>query len=309
MILAGRANKMQNYINQVYWGPSWNTYYNGSKVTISAKKEVDFNNPLMVPGKDIIKWGSVYNFQANKTVPQLPLLQINQRYRISIKASSEPAQGFFTRIVFFNGQGDEISRLEFHNLEKAFTFPEGAVHYEVSLVNTGCTSLQFKRLEICPAKLPRSVHNDLWFHKPVNSDSDQPVNIVVMHDPKRVKKTWETVGKMLNGLPLQIISIGWQYNGDLADAIVHWIEQKNQLYAHLISTSADLDKVLRKVHQASPKTQLLLTEESRDDKLHIDYEIYASRDIPEWSTANLVDPEWITITHAINGLWGGVKVK
>ena len=98
---------MQNYINQVYWGPSWNTYYNGSKVTISAKKEVDFNNPLMVPGKDIIKWGSVYNFQANKIVPQLPLLRINQRYRISIKASSEPAQGFFTRIVFFNGQGDE----------------------------------------------------------------------------------------------------------------------------------------------------------------------------------------------------------
>ncbi|MFC2679744.1 accessory Sec system protein Asp3 [Limosilactobacillus vaginalis] len=241
--------------------------------------------------------------------PQLPLLRINQRYRISIKASSEPAQGFFTRIVFFNGQGDEINRLEFHNLEKAFTFPEGAVHYEVSLVNTGCTSLQFKRLEICPAKLPRSVHNDLWFHKPVNPDSDQPVNIVVMHDPKRVKKTWETVGKMLNGLPLQIVSVGWQYDGDLAEAIVHWIEQKNQLYAHLISTSADLDKVLRKVHQVSPKTWLLLTEASQDDKLHIDYEIYASRDIPEWSTANLVDPDWITITHAINGLWGGVKVK
>ena len=241
--------------------------------------------------------------------PQLPLLRINQLYRISIKASSEPAQGFFTRIVFFNGQGDEINRLEFHNLEKAFTFPEGAVHYEVSLVNTGCTSLQFKRLEICPAKLPRSVHNDLWFHKPVNPDSDQPVNIVVMHDPKRVKKTWETVGKMLNGLPLQIVSVGWQYDGDLAEAIVHWIEQKNQLYAHLISTSADLDKVLRKVHQASPKTWLLLTEASQDDKLHIDYEIYASRDIPEWSTANLVDPDWITITHAINGLWGGVKVK
>ena len=50
---------------------------------------------------------------------------------------------------------------------------------------------------------------------------------------------------MLNGLPLQIVSVGWQYDGDLAEAIVHWIEQKNQLYAHLISTSADLDKVLR----------------------------------------------------------------
>lgn len=309
MILVGRANKMQSYINQVYWGPAWNTYYNGSKVTISAKKEVDFNNPLMVPGKNIIKWSSVYNFQSSKIVPQLPLLRINQRYRISVKASSEPAQGFFTRIVFFNGQGDEISRLEFHNLEKAFTYPAGAVHYEISLVNTGCTSLQFKRLEICPAKLPRSVHENLWFHKSINADSDQPVNVVVMHDPKRVKKTWESVGKMLNGLPLQIISIGWQYDGDLAEALVHWLEQKNQLYAHLISTSADLDKVLRKVHKASPQTKLLLTEASQDDKLHIDYEIYASRDIPEWSNNNLVDPDWIAITHAINGLWGGVKVK
>lgn len=295
---------MQNYINQIYWGPAWNTYYNGSKVTISPKKKVDFHNPLMVPGKDIIKWSSSYNFQANKIVPQLPLLRINQRYRIAVKASSEPAQGFFTRIVFFDSQGSEINRLEFHNLEKAFTFPEGAVTYEISLVNTGCTDIQFKRIEICPAKLPRKVHDDLWFHEPLNMDSDQPVNIIVLHDPKRVKKTWETVAKKLNGLPVQIISVSWQYDGDLAETLVHWIEQKNQLYAHLISTSPDLDKVLRKVHEASPKTKLLLTEASQDDKLHIDYEIYASRDIPDWTTADLIDPDWITITHAINGLWG-----
>ncbi len=70
------------------------------------------------------------------------------------------------------------------------------MQYRLELINNGLTDLTFQRFEICDADLPVSVHEDVWFHEPINEDVKGKLNLLLIADNKRVRKTYPDLKSM-----------------------------------------------------------------------------------------------------------------
>ena len=69
------------------------------------------------------------------------------------------------------------------------------MQYRLELINNGLTDLTFQRFEICDAALPVSVHEDVWIHQSINEDVKGKLNLLLIADNKRVRKTYPDLRK------------------------------------------------------------------------------------------------------------------
>lgn len=136
-------------INYVYWGTQPNDcYHYGTEMIIRRDQSVHFLNQMMAPGKILIKWQAAGNYQAQRIVPQLPMLLGGRHYRITALMDVKPTAGVMLRVNFYDVQGVKIATYFEHGQQVTFKCPIEFTNYEVELVNLGCWELDFQRLEI-----------------------------------------------------------------------------------------------------------------------------------------------------------------
>lgn len=277
-------------INQIYWEPGAKIFAEGSKVDFSGKNEVHFQNSMITSGVPIITWSSAKNFQTYRTVPQLPTLFVGNKYRLVNDYQAEPAEGVFTRITFYDLQGQEIDREEFYDQDKVFTYPQGAYRYEVSIVNAGSTKLDFRRLQIGDADLPLEAYEDWWTEDPHHQQRWDTMTVILMRDGKHYRSTTTEFDKLTNR-PFQVVHTSWQYSGDFTHDLEQWIWNHDMKDARLVSTAKIFDVALETVHSDLLQTNLLLTK---------DYDVQ----LPKWASPSVTSPDWQQVAEAIYNRWG-----
>lgn len=255
----------------------------------------------MTPGKAVITWRSVYNYQGDRAVPQLPILKSGFHYRIYAHIISQPADSYLVRLSFFNLQGTEIKRIEFRSQQKDFVFPTDAVSYQIDIINAGLQALEFDRLDICAANMPKKVHNDIWVHKPTNGGSTLPPNIIIIKDGKQARKTYPQLVENASWLPVQVISISWQYDDDFAGWLKHWLTEQQFDHFHIVSTNSKLDEMIWNVHKDFKNSETLLAD-VHNGKFTSDQVWNYSPQI--WQSPNICEPNWYKITQTMKDIWG-----
>lgn len=287
---------MQQYVNQGYWEPT-NEYPAGSQVIINDDASAEFHNALMAPGKVIMAWQSVHSYQATKLVPQLPILRNCHRYRLRINAQAKPIYSLIVRITFLDAQEHEISHLEFQQKSLEFVYPASAAQYRVELVNNGLTDLLFQRFELCDADLPVSVHEDIWVHPQLNQDRPGKLNVLLVADSKRVRKT---LGGLKNYGPYRVqpISIAWQSSIDSVATIKSWLVSHRELNANIISTTPELDPVALSLKMEIPSLTTVVTNRTTTDVDLADV-VYPIVVPLFWRSSVLINPDWPIVFSTI----------
>lgn len=280
----------EKYINEAYWEPGVSVFTEGSNVHFTDKQVAHFENKLMEPGSAIISWSSTGNYQMDRIVPQLPTLKINQSYRIVVDATAEPENSAFTRLTFYDLQGQPIDKVEFYDRDKEFAYPAGAYRYTVQIINAGCTNLTFNKLQIGDASLPLEAYDDWWVERAHHTDQWASMNVLVVRDPKRQRSTTLDFDKKVD-LPFQVVHTSWQYTHDFAKDLEQWIWNHDLQDAHLVSSAKIFDVPLQLVHQSLPQTHLLLSTEYHEQ-------------LPTWASPEIASPDWRVITNAIKKRWG-----
>ncbi|WP_295746723.1 accessory Sec system protein Asp3 [uncultured Limosilactobacillus sp.] len=291
---------MQKLVNHIYWSNN-RTFLAGSRVSLSSRLKVKWTNSLMAPGRAIITWKSAYNYQGDKTVPQLPILRNGYRYRIYAHLSAEPASAYLIRLTFFDLQGTEIKRVEFRSREKNFVYPAETVSYQIEIINAGMTKMSFDRLDICEANLPKEVHDDVWVHRLYHDGPSKPRNIILVNDAKQSRRTYPSLVKRSFFLPVQVISFAWQSERDARKWLMQWLVQQRLGEFHLVSSDPQLDQLVWDVKQANPQCEILLATIRQEGLL--DYHVWNAEPL-SWQSPNIVEPNWPKIVSVMQNIWG-----
>lgn len=295
---------MQQLINQVYWDSN-SFFANGTKLTMTKKRRISIHNSLMSPGRAIIRWESSLNYQGNKMVPQLPILKVGQEYRMVVHLVTHPANTYVMRLTFRDIQGTEIKRIDFRSLQRKFVFPDDAVTYTVEIINSGFYDLQFDRIEIGPANLPISAYSDIWVQGQVNETTvNLPLNVVLIGDGKQARRTHPEVTKLHTQLPIQTISVSWQFDGNLKNWLIEWLEKEKLDCFHLISTSPRFDKLVMELDQKYPLADVMVTRPVNGSLTK--YHTWRQPD-NGWNNANITDVNWQNIIYEMKNIWEGVS--
>lgn len=274
-------------INYVYWGTQPNDcYHYGTEMIIRRDQSVHFLNQMMAPGKTLIKWQAAGNYQAQRIVPQLPMLFGGRHYRITALMDVKPTAGVMLRVNFYDVQGVKIATYFEHGQQIAFKCPIEFTNYEVELVNLGCWELDFQRLEITDhidqtneqnngtavdaAKQTVDENDDLAAlasdepailannDEPdqailLNPQSDQPINAVLLREPRTSSlnisqrlQHQQIVGNLL------LLPIPWQANGEIFEQIERQLDRFAGQSVNLISTSVATNELVHRVLEHHP---------------------------------------------------------
>lgn len=289
---------MQRIINQIYWN-SADFYQFGTRLTMDHKERVHFHNELMAPGKTVVRWESSLNYQSHKTVPQLPILRVGEAYRLVAQITSIPQNTYLIRLAFRDLQGLLIKQIDIRTNTKTFVFPSGAVTYSLEIINSGFNDLNFDRIEIGPADLPEVANHNVWVHQPFNVSQKQPLNIFLVMDGKRARKTYPKLKNRVITLPIQVLSIAWQTEGELQDWMVKWLTEQQLQQFHLISTQPLLNTIVKQICTQFPQAEGLIAGGAMN--FANCYSWHFSQ--PIWANSNIIDPNWQMILSAVKRLW------
>lgn len=291
---------MQRLINQIYWSSN-NIFDNGTKLKITRNQRIMLHNSLMIPGRAISHWDSSLNYQGDKTVPQLPILKVGEEYRIVAYLKTNPNDSYLIRLSFRDIQGTEIKRIDFRSSQHKFIFPVGAVTYSVEIINNGFIDLEFSRIEIGPATLPLDAYGDIWVQDQLHEVSDsQPLNIILINDGKQSRRTHPEIVNLHTKLPIQPISISWQFDGNMQEWFDQWLQDNQVQKFHLISTSPRFDRLVMNVANNYPQAEVMIT--SPKDGSLVDYHTWQRLD-NGWINDNLNDVDWQDIINEMKNVW------
>lgn len=298
---------MQQVVNQIHWAPTFDSgFMMGAKIKVQSNGSVIYKNPLMTSGVAICTWQGSMNYQAAKTVPQLPHLKIGHQYRLVFHGYQRPSNTIIIRLVFFNVQGQEIKRFDFYNFNNYFTVPAETIRYNLQIINGGNRELGFKRIDLCETNVSLEANSDLWFQSPINIQSREPLRILMVKAGKRAKKTYPVIRRHIKHYPYQVMVVDSQFDGDLSSELLNWLNKKRQYHATLISCDPELDNVALKIQAQLHSIKTLITNESLISPNNID-ECYAyqQKRIGSWVNRNLSDPNWDQIFRGIQEQLGG----
>lgn len=286
------------FINQVYWDSGAQAYYTGSQIKATAKQRISFVNRLMEPGASIISWESAVAYQAEKLVPALPILQVNHQYRLKVGMTTNPEQAVLIRLEFFNLQGERIKKMEFYSTDHQFVYPVGAYSYKISLVNSGAVALHFSRLQIADAQTAPAAFADIWLqdaHLPSATGPDRFLLLVQEGKQSRARYTIPA----LDQLPYQVVSVAWQFDGDLVEELGQRLAKLTGKKLHLISTTPATDKAVASFCVLHPNVAGLVTDRFNDSDL-AQYQWIADA---SWYSPEILEPDWLAIGRAIKHQW------
>ena len=171
------------------------------------------------------------------------------------------------------------------------------MQYRLELINNGLTDLTFQRFEICDADLPVSVHEDVWIHKPINEDVKGKLNLLLIADNKRVRKTYPDL-KKYEDYKIQPISVAWQSSADVVAILKQWLISHRIYDANVISTNPKLDQVVLELKMELSTINAVITNQT-DPHSQIADVIYPLLPATTWSSSVLVNPDWPIIFSVI----------
>lgn len=238
-------------INYIYWLPQNDTTYRyGSRIDFYENQVIHFENEWMSPGRAIISWYSAVNYQASRFVPQLPLLRGGVKYRIKAKYLAKPADSVMLRIIFYDIQGEIIDQKITDGYLLNFTYPYAATRYEVQLINGGCRSITFWRLELTPAATEQV--GNLLFAAPQKIDPKEPMNIMLLRSLRTAMIPSEEVEKKRDVANLALMMVAWQEIDQVDNELLSYFENFKERRINFISTAHRLNPVVRKLVKQSP---------------------------------------------------------
>ncbi|KXT76156.1 accessory Sec system protein Asp3 [Streptococcus sp. DD12] len=133
---------------QIDWvNDTKNTYLYGSQMRFIGRRVI-FKNRLMPSGNAIKTWSSKSQFQANRILPELPLLQRGKTYYLTFQGQTKPENSLYLRIAFFDRFQKEISFEVLKEGKSDFVYPLEAYSYSIQLINAGCTEVVFDGLSL-----------------------------------------------------------------------------------------------------------------------------------------------------------------
>lgn len=286
---------MEKIISQIYWDSVANTYMPGTHLKKTAKNHVHFKNNLMAAGQTIVSWFSSGNYQVTRQIPALPMLINGHSYKIAVKAQSNPVNTFVCRLRFFNLQGDEIDNKIFYSNQADFVYPKGAVSYTFEIINGGCIELDFDRVQIAERDMPNNIFDDIFFQDPINQTNPEEVSLILVADSKRSRKLWPQLKKEITDIPLQIVNISWQYDGNLTEEMNTWIPRNINHGFKIISTSPRFDRSIYEIKNYFPQFPILSSTDFEINKKRLAG--YHKRN--NWYSENIYDPDWLMIIQEI----------
>lgn len=290
---------MQKIINQIYWNSTMNSYMQGTSLTKYPNNYIEFVNSKISAGIPIIHWDSTHNYQVVKEVPQLPILNNGQHYKIYINIMSEPKRSLIYRLTFYDVQGDEIRKEIFSDSIKKFIYPKTANNYTLDIINGGCKALIFGNIQISDSDVNNYAYADIYFDQIFQRTQKQVEdNLLLVADSKRSRKLQINLKQKLSRtVPMTVVYVSWQYDGDLTQQLNQWINDHNIEGFRIFCTDKRLDKAVEKVNQTFPQVKIITTDKllgARDSNNQ--YHHYLNNDI--------LDPDWHQIILAVNEYFG-----
>ncbi|RRF99130.1 MAG: accessory Sec system protein Asp3 [Coriobacteriaceae bacterium] len=133
----------------VYW-TEWGaeTYLYGSKICFHAPGDVEFENALMPPGTVIKTWHSMVDYQERRLEPQLPIIDGEGSYHVSVSLEADVPEGIYLRFVFFGKNGDEAGSVVVDQPEADLRCPLKTYSYDAQLICAGAHVLRFHSFTI-----------------------------------------------------------------------------------------------------------------------------------------------------------------
>jgi len=134
---------------KIYWNRRGkNAYLYGSELYFHAKDHVEFRNALVSPGTCIMLWTSRTNFQRDHAEPELPIIDGESSYHISVDMETDKADGCLVRMVFRDRYGNDAGNLLVQQKEMDFSCPLKTYAYEIQLISAGASVLHFHSITI-----------------------------------------------------------------------------------------------------------------------------------------------------------------
>ncbi|QLL73246.1 accessory Sec system protein Asp3 [Lactobacillus crispatus] len=290
---------MQKVINQIYWDSVMNSYMPGTSLTKYPNNYIEFVNDEMSAGVPIVQFDSKHNYQVVKEVPKLPILNNGQQYKIYINAMSAPEDSLIYRLTFYDVQGDEIERKVFSNSIKKFVYPKTANNYTLDIINGGCRALIFGNVQISDSDIDDRAYNDIYFDRLFQRTKTQiEDNLLIVADSKRSRKLQiDLKQKLVRAVPMTIVYVNWQYDGNLTQQLNQWINDHNIEGFRIFCTDKRVDKAAQKVSQTFPQVKIITTAQLLGQK-------YSDNQYHNYLDSDLWDPDWHQIIPAINKYFG-----
>lgn len=111
-----------------------------------STEKVIFENNFMPAGTTLVRWLSNPNYQANRSVIQLPILKRKHTYSLSTSICTIPQDSVMFKISFYNRGGTIIHSLGLGSKGGEFLYPKSAFSYSIEIINTGVKKLIFDSL-------------------------------------------------------------------------------------------------------------------------------------------------------------------
>jgi accessory secretory protein Asp3 len=160
-----------NVIVTLGWGaPAAREALYGTALTIDASGACHLVNPLMPGGTVLQEWSSVTDYAADRATPVLPLLYTGRRYAVTVDAQSVPGGAFLVEVAFADRFGAALGTEVLYAPAFEFTYPLGAHHYTIRLVNAGCDELRFTSLSLAEV----ATSTDGTAHRTARRAADAP---------------------------------------------------------------------------------------------------------------------------------------
>ena len=135
-------------VKRITWDKVVNgQYLYGSRI-IFEKDTVIFNNAQLASGKQIVAWGSRTNYQANRKIPELPLLVQGETYQLHSKLRTVPSNRLYLKIIFYNRLDEEIGTIIQREDVQEFVYPQDAFRYDILVISAGLEELVFKYIDL-----------------------------------------------------------------------------------------------------------------------------------------------------------------
>lgn len=168
-----------NFCNVIYWNNySEKSYLWGSTIKFLENKEVYFKNIVANTGIVIKEWRFSTNYQSDKIVSELPILEENIEYLIELNCNEIPINTAYLRINFYDFYDDFIDCKILKNKIGKITIPEKTYKYDIQLFSAGLKELTFKNLKI--KKIIEPIESK---EKLINKNEDYNVINIILKQP------------------------------------------------------------------------------------------------------------------------------
>ncbi|QUM67158.1 accessory Sec system protein Asp3 [Staphylococcus delphini] len=147
------------------------TFMYGSILRFKATETL-FENELMPSGIVIHEWKMMTNFEDDKVMPTLPILQRNQTYRFHFDYHVQPVDSVYFKVIFKRRNGTVCDYQMIKGHDKDITVPDEMYSYVVQIINAASQHLTFRQLTIEDVREQSKAMADVHVHDMCHIDPD-----------------------------------------------------------------------------------------------------------------------------------------